>query len=453
MSEIPLEIPRVPPRTRTPSPFRRFFLLARNPLLVVPEAAYQEPIVRTERKPWVAYVCGPDLVNEVLLERRNLFPKDPIQKGVLAPLTGNGILTSEGEDWRWQRRTVAPLFRQRDVLQFVPAMVASANFIIEAWSRRPVDETRMIDSDMVRTAYHVIASTLLPSDHDRVTASIEENAGGFGVGLPWAIAMLALKFPAWAPHPGKRDMARHAATLRRLVADMIAERRASPIVRDDLFNRLLNATDPETGASMSDEQLVDNLLTFLMAGHDTTAKALTWALYLLARAPDWQERLVAEIREVAGERPIDGRHVAELTTLQRFVKEAMRLFPPVPTLTRIAAIDVELGGVALSAGTLIVIPTYVIHRHRALWDHPDRFDPDRFLPEKERAFPRNKFMPFGAGPRICIGAAFAQAEVTVVLATLIRAVRFSGIDEGEPMPVARIVLLPDRPVRLRVTPR
>ena len=332
-------------------------------------------------------------------------------------------------------------------------MVAGADFILEAWRRRPANEPQAIDRDMVWAAYHVIASTLLPSDHDRVTAAIEENAAGFGVGLPWAIAVLALKFPAWAPHPGKRGMRQHAAALRRLVADMINERRTAPSARDDLFNRLLNAADPETGASMSDEQLVDNLLTFLLAGHDTTAKALTWALYLLARAPDWQERLAAEIREVAGDGPIEGRHVAELTTVLRLVKEAMRLFPPVPTLTRIAAVDVELGGLALSAGTLIVIPTYVIHRHTALWDDPDRFDPDRFLPEKERAFPRNKFMPFGAGPRICIGAAFAQVEATVVLATLIRAVRFSGLDEADPIPVARIVLLPDRPIRLRVTPR
>ncbi len=454
MVELPVEslqMPRVPPLDAPAGRIRRFLLLARNPLLATPEAAYETPIVPPKRSPSVAYVCAPELVAAVLLDRREEFPKDRIQKRILSPLTGNGILTSDGEDWRWQRRTVAGLFRHSDILHYVPAMVAGAESALAGWRQATSGEVHAVDRDMIRATYHVIAHTILPSDHGEVTAAIERGAAAFGAGMPWAIAMSALNLPRWIPHPGKRAMRRQTEELRRLVAGMIASRRQGDSLDDDLFSRLLAATDPETGRGLSDEQLVDNLLTFLLAGHDTTARALTWALYLVALAPEWARRLRSEVFDVAGDRPITRDDVARLVLTGQFVKEAMRLFPPVPTITRVAAADTELGGEPIPAGTLVVLPVYVIHRHRLLWDRPDEFDPTRFEAARERTYPRNQFMPFGAGPRLCIGAAFAMVEATVALATMVRAADFEFAGDVAATPVARIVLVPKNGMPMRVT--
>src|SRR5262249_34514100 len=154
--------------------------------------------------------------------------------------------------------------------------------------------------------------------------------------------------------------------------------------------------DPETGVPMSEQQLIDNLVTFLAAGHETTARALTWTLYLLARAPKWQERVAAEIDTVVGDRPVEAQHLNRLVVTRMVRKEAMRLYPPVPLMTRIATQTMVLGPATVPAGALMVIPVYVLHRHRKLWDDPDRFDPERFAPERE-AYPRAQFMPFGFG--------------------------------------------------------
>jgi cytochrome P450 len=161
---------------------------------------------------------------------------------------------------------------------------------------------------------------------------------------------------------------------------------------------------------MSDEQLLDNVLTFLFAGHETTARALTWTLYLIARAPEWEGRIVEEIEQVAGQGPITAAHIDRLKIVSQVLKESMRLYPPVPVLTRIVKDDVEIGGRRLRRGTLVVMPIYVIHRHQQIWDDPDRFDPERFSPEHEGRYSRYQYMPFSAGPRICVGASFAMIE-------------------------------------------
>jgi cytochrome P450 len=204
---------------------------------------------------------------------------------------------------------------------------------------------------------------------------------------------------------------------------------------------------------MSDEQLVDNVLTFLSAGHETTARALTWTLYLIARAPEWESRIVKEVEQVAGHAPITSEHIDRLQVVSQVLKESMRLYPPVPVLTRIARGEVEIGGWQLVGGTLIVMPIYAIHRHRRLWDDPDRFDPNRFAPANEVRYSRYQFMPFGAGPRICVGASFGLIEATAMLATLVRAAKFEVPDGYQPVPISRVTLRPKGGMPLRVWPR
>jgi cytochrome P450 len=237
------------------------------------------------------------------------------------------------------------------------------------------------------------------------------------------------------------------------VAALLAQRRASPKPMDDLLQRLANARNPETGAQMSDELLIDNLLTFFMAGHETTAKALTWTLYLLARAPQWETRILEEVRLVAGDGPIAPDHIDKLAITTQVLKESMRLYPPAPVMARQSTIDTELGGVPIKAGTQIIIPIYAIQRHRRYWSDPDRFEPERFAPENEAKIPRYRYMPFGAGPRICIGMAFAMIEGVAILATLVRAASFATTLSREPEPVSRVTLRPSGGMPLAVRMR
>jgi cytochrome P450 len=213
------------------------------------------------------------------------------------------------------------------------------------------------------------------------------------------------------------------------------------------------ARDPETGRGMDEGQLVDNLLTFYLAGHETTAKAIAWTMYLLARAPAWTSAVEEEIDAVTGGAPVQAFHLDRLQLVQQVLKESMRLFPPVPMMSRQATQPVTLEGRELPAGTSVLMPIYAIHRHAARWERPHEFDPARFAPERERAMPRYHYMPFGAGPRICIGMPFAMMEATAIVATFLQRARFSWAGRKEPRPIARVTLIPGGGIPLRVQPR
>lgn len=453
VAEAPFYPPRVTPPAKPLSYLRTARTFLRNPLETIPEAVYHEPMVPMRALRPVVWVTDPALVKAVLLDRRDEFPKDFLQRRILGPLIGNGILTAEGSEWRWQRQTVAPKFRHADMLDYVPAMVAGAELAIAGWRPTAPGTTHPVDRDMMRATYHVIANTVLAGGGEQVGAALERDAAAYGRGLQWSIAYAVMGLPHWVPRPLRRLMARREARVRGTVGEMIRARRTAAEGRDDLFDRLLDAAEPETGRRMSDQQLVDNLLTFLIAGHDTTAKALAWTLYVISRAPTWQERMLDEIRAVVPSGPIAGVHIVQLQTVQRVLKESMRLFPPVPVLTRFAAEDTEIGGQPIKAGTGVGVPVYVIHRHRALWDDADRFDPSRFVAEQEVARPRYQYMPFGGGPRVCVGASFAMIEATAILATLVRAARFDCPPGPEPVPLSRVVLAPRDGLPLRVTLR
>jgi len=238
-------------------------------------------------------------------------------------------------------------------------------------------------------------------------------------------------------------------TLRARVAAVVRERRAARDEGADLTRRLIDARDPETSQAMGEERLVDNVLTFYLAGHETTAKALTWTLYLAARSPQWSDAVAAEVAAVAGSADITAAHAERLVLTQQVIKEAMRLYPPVPIMSRQALADVEVEGHAVRAGTSMLIPIYAVHRHEKRWDDAHLFRPERFSAENEPAIARYQYMPFGAGPRVCIGRAFAMLEATVMLATFLRAASFEA--EGrEPVPVARVTLAPKGGLSLKV---
>jgi cytochrome P450 len=260
-------------------------------------------------------------------------------------------------------------------------------------------------------------------DVDRIEREIAEYLGSTG----WAIALALLRAPGWTPHPGRARAARARDYLRGELLRLVAEHRRGGgrgrAAREDLADLLLQATDPETGRSMGDQDVADNLLTFITAGHETTALALTWTFYLLALHPE--AGVVAEVARVTGGAPLGPEHVGALAYTRQVLQEAMRLYPPAPLIARSAARDLRLGGIAVARGTPVYVPVYAVHRHRTLWPDPDRFDPRRFRPEAVEARHRYAYLPFGAGPRICIGMAFALAEAAAVLATLLRSVRLA----------------------------
>lgn len=450
--------PFYPSSVTAPSePLRLFPFLLKfisNPLLVIPEAAYREKIVQYGRSVGrVAWVIDPALIKDVLIDRSALFPITPLQKRVLGPLGGKGVLTAEGAEWRCQRQIAAPLFRHTELLKYVPAMSSAAEAMLATWAGDASGGYRAIDKDMTRLTFNVISQTVLPGGDDHIGAAIEQASGDYFGPISWTFVYRFFNVPQWMPHPGRRRMLRAEKFLRTSVAALIAARQANPTSRNDLFGWLSEAKHPETGAPLGAELLLDSLLTFMMVGHETTAKALTWSLYLLSESEDWAERLREEIETVAGNEPIGPEHIDRLQLTQQVVKEALRLYPPVPSITRQAATDLELGGQHIAAGTLINIPIFVLHRHRSIWRDPDRFDPNRFAPDAEAKVGRTQFMPFGAGPRTCVGASFAMIEATAVLATLIRGARFRLKDVHRPTPVSRVSLAPKGGMPMRVEVR
>jgi cytochrome P450 len=439
--------PLYPARVRPPAeplkfgPFLKTFV--KNPLAVMPEAVYREDIVSYRRagRP-ICWVTSPELVKTVLLDRREEFSRTAIEKRVLGPMLGNGLLTSDGPEWRWQRQIAAPVFRHQELIGLVPAIVRCTEAKLDLFRSGEAGSVRPIEADMTDLTFDVICATLLPGGETHVKPKIAQANIDYLGPISWSMIYAILNAPSWLPHPGRARMRAAEHILRTSVGDFIAARRQEKVRPNDLLQRLIDARHPETGEGMSDEQLVDNLLTFFAAGHETTAKALTWTLYLLANAPEWEARLLAEIERVCGRGPVAPEHIDKLELTTQVLKESMRLYPPAPVISRVASQDTELGGKQIAAGTQVVIPIYAIQRHKARWEDPDRFDPTRFEKDKEAKLSRYQYMPFGAGPRICIGMAFAMIEAVAMLATLVRAARFETLAGHEPTPISRITLRP-----------
>ncbi len=428
-------------------PFNLLKLL-RNNLELIPEEAYHKPVVYAPGPPRMAFITGPDAVKTILFDRPSHFPKGGIQVEILRPLFGKAMISAQGDDWRWQRGVAAPLFRHDEILRYGPVMTAAAERVVAGWRAARESSVRPIHTDMMRAAFDVISNTMLVGGAPDVLRAIEKGHAEYYGAVNWWVTYTLLGLPHWLPRPGGKAMRGHEGRLRRAVANLVKTRRANA-TGDDLLAKLALASDPESGQAMADVNLVDNIVAFLMAGYDTTAFALTFTLYLIARSPEWEAKMHEEVIRVAGDGPVTAKHVAQLTIVHQVLNESLRLFPTAPIIVRDILADMELGSVHLRAGTIGVIPIYAIHRHRELWDYPDRFDPGRFDPRRPKPS-RFQFLPFGAGPRICIGATFAMIEAAIMLATFVRAARFAPIDGADVTPVGRMFLVPRDGLRMRV---
>jgi cytochrome P450 len=259
--------------------------------------------------------------------------------------------------------------------------------------------------------------------------------------------------PTWMPFPGQRRANKAHDYFYREIDKVVAARDANTALRRDLVDHLMAARDPDTGRAMTSAEIVMNLLSFINAGHETTTVALTWTLWLIARNEALQQRLFDEVRMVAGDEPIAAGHVEQLECCRRAIHESMRLYPPVPALVRRIKVDTRLGEHDLKASTQIVVPIFALHRHVRLWENPNTFDLDRFAPERAKERARCAYIPFSAGPRVCIGASFAMIEAVVIVATLVRAFRFQTVPNFRPKPLARVSLRPEGGIPLFIQRR
>lgn len=424
--------------------------LVRNPLAVWTRAMYRE---RYHGVRWLGrtthYVRTPELMKAVLLDQADAFHKSSFQYRLLKPAAGEGLLTSEGEHWRFQRRAAAPAFRIDALRALTPAFVTAADDAVARLAAHGRDTPIDVAAEMQRATLDVIVETILGGSdpgfrHDIVASAITDYVESLG--HPDVLDILGV--PPWIPRPRDRKGPRAAAALKQAAVDAIARRRASRDDRKDLLGLLLAARDPETGKGLSDDELRDNVVTFIGAGHETTALALSYALYLIANTPDVQDRLLAEVQAVCGDAPIDAAMIDGLVFHDQVIREAMRLYPPVSLIDRVAIRDVVLhdpvvGDVRVKKNEIVLLMVYAMHRHEAQWTRPEAFDPDRFSPERSQARHKFQFMPFGGGPRICIGMKFAYMEATAILAALVRELRFHPNPAHRVQPNIRITLRPE----------
>lgn len=426
--------------------------LVREPLSSVPVEAYDAGMVVTRALGRMRiYLTGPELIQEAFVRQADALTKSE-QGRVLKPALGTGLLTAEGADWRWQRRTLSPGFAHTRLQSLVPAMIAAAEAARDALLALPPDSVVDIGRETTRVTLRIVGDTMLACANGLDAGRIESGIAAFLKPAPWVIAFTIAGAPEWTPYPGRRRSAAAAREMRDEVTRTVAARRIEGGAdgQDDLLALLLAARDPDGGRALTDEEITDNVVTFVTAGHETTAVALIWALHLLSLHPDVAGRVRAEIAAVAGNAPLAAEHVAQLAYTHQVVNETLRLYPSVPITSRTTSKTVELGGVTIPAGSVIILPIYAVHHHRGLWDQPEAFDPARFEADRAKARHRYAFMPFGVGPRICIGSAFAMLEAVTILAVLVRALDFAAAGPA-PTPMARLTLRPKTPVMLRVS--
>jgi cytochrome P450 len=427
--------------------------MVRNPIESWPRAVYREHLHRS-RMPGrdALFVMCPALIRQVLVDDTDSFEKGAMTRRVLGPVLDDAILIAEGARWRAQRRATAPLFRREQLLDFLPMMIAAAERTRERWLSYPVASEIDVAREMMRTTLDIVLATMLSASGADDPARIERAIADYLESTSWVMALTILGAPRWVPYPGMRKAARARDFLKQFVAGLtsgIAHSDVGP--PNDLLSLLIGADDPETGRAMSETDVRENILTFVMAGHETTALALTWTFYLLSLHPEIEERVRSEIATVTGGTPVRGQHIDSMRYTQQVIQEAMRLYPPAPLIVREARRVLQLGGETVGPGTFVYVPVYAVHRHEEFWDRPDLFDPDRFEPGAVKRRDRYVYLPFGAGPRICIGMSFAQMEATAVLAVLLSSLRLRLRPGYIPRPKLRITLRPadGMPMRLR----
>lgn len=449
--------PPIPtPRKSPAGPLQMVAIIRRNPLELWSQAHYEQPIlVGRSMLGERAVVSEPSAVRRIFLDNVANYRKDDLQLRLLRPGLGSGLLTAEGEAWRAQRRVLAPLFSPRQVSAFTPAMHEVARANVERLRRKRAGRIVDLSEEMARLTLEMLEHTLFSQGLGRDASEFQSAVTRYFETAGRADPFDLLGLPAFLPRLGRRRARATLEFFANAVSDIVSTRRALLARGEtgprDILGLLLDAQDPETGKGMSEEDLRANIITFIGAGHETTANALTWTLYLLSRAPDWRDKVEREIDErfdPAGDGALD-----DLPVTKAVFEEAMRLYPPAAFLSREAIETDVLAGRRIRAGTVVTVSPFLLHRHRTLWRDPDLFDPSRFMGAERETIDRFAYIPFGAGPRVCIGQGFAMSEGVIALAHLIKAFRFDLAEGHKVEPLQRITLRPRNGMRMVMTER
>jgi cytochrome P450 len=426
----------------------------RNALEIIPALAYRQPIVSGDMLVRWHMLADPTGLKRVLLDNQHNYPKSEIMRRMLRPAIGESLFNADGAEWKWQRQAVAPIFTHRNVVALAPAMGAT---VARACERLAACGGRAeLVGEMLTATFDVICDVALSG-----RKHFDGRAFGDAVTRYFKTAgrpslMDFFGFPRWLPRPGEWRVGSSVRTMHRMVAQAIEARRGRSTglgtgLGDDLLDRMLAAEDPESGRKMTPEDLVNNMQFFIVAGHETTALAISWALYLLANMPEYQDRARAEATAQLGGRVAEAGDLDAMPFIRQVLDEAMRLYPPVGLVARTAVESDELCGRVIRPNDTIFLPIWALHRHEMLWDKPNAFDPDRFSPSNSAGRDRYQYLPFGAGPRVCVGANFAMMQAQIILATLVQRFQFMP-SLPAPRPIMTMTVRPEPGVFLSLEP-
>ncbi|PJZ24084.1 cytochrome P450 [Leptospira hartskeerlii] len=378
-------------------------------------------------------ITQPEDIKRVLQENNQNYHKGVFYKE-LGRILGKGLLNSEGEFWKKQRKLIQPSFHKQRISEFVEIMAQETQKTSESWKKV---SSLDISKEMMRLTFAIVGRTLFRTEVESYAARIEHS---LKIALELVTKRITRIFPfpfSW-PTPENLKLKRALKDMHSVVDELIAERKKNP--SNDLISMLLEVRDEETGETMSESQVRDEAITLLLAGHETTANALSWGFYLLSKHPEICEKVREEANRVLGDKTPTLEDVQKLTYTRKVLDEVLRLYPPAWVIERTAMGPDQVGGYDVETGTNISICIFNIHRNPDFWENPDKFDPDRFDEERSADRPKYAYLPFGGGPRICIGNIFALTEATLILAMLVKNYKFQT-DPNHPVVMEPLVTL------------
>lgn len=451
----PFVPPAPKPRTRPPSALQMLRIVYRNPLELWGEPSYNER--------WVSLKGGiggpllvandPGLIRHVLVDNARNYRMGRVRQNILRPILRDGLLTAEGDTWKRSRKAMAPVFTPRHIHGFAQPMLKS----VQAFAGRYAGQTGTVDlaHDMTLLTYDILAATLFSGEIAGEPGTFARQVDHLFETMGRVDPLDLIGAPDWLPRFTRIRGRRTMAFFRKLVDDT-AQLRRGKLKRDpggapnDFLTLLLRAEGPQ---GLSRDEIADNIITFIGAGHETTARALGWTLYCLAEAPWERDSVEAEIDAVLEREPDPVKWLDAMPVTRAAFEEAMRLYPPAASISREAMADDSYDELRIEKGTQVQIMPWTVHRHRKLWDNPEAFMPARFLPGNRDRIDRYQYLPFGAGPRICIGASFAMQEAVIALGTLMSRYRFDTLPTTKPWPVQKLTTQPDGGLPMTVTSR
>ena len=444
--------PKPPPRPDRVSLWRHLRLFRRDILSAQPARLYRAWMAEFRTPFFRSYMCNdPALIDLVLKLRPDDFPKSNRIREGLNPLLGNSVFVTNGEVWKRQRRIIDPAFEGGRLRDTFPAMWDAARAATARLTEGPVE----VEEEMSHAAADVIFRTLfsIPIEHQTAQAVFHEFRA-YQRTQPILNLAAFLPLPRWFPRLHRRATLRSAAKIRALITAMTTARSAQIIAGtapDDLATKIMQTADPQTGQRFDTEEMVDQVAIFFLAGHETSASALAWALYLLATHPEAQDRVADEAASLPDQ--ADFAALSCLKFTRDVFRETLRLYPPVPMMVRENTGPETFRNRSIAPGAQIVLSPWHLHRHERLWPNPDGFDPDRWSRDENKPCARDAYMPFSTGPRVCPGAGFAMVEGPLLLAHLIRAYQFQPMTGETPVPVAHLTVRAANGIRLHLTRR